>query len=93
MKRLLLICLMIGSAGVAGCGSDVRFSAVERDSITVGMSKADVEAKFGKPTTVIVSIGNQEAVQWVRGEGDSTSSINVSYVDGKVKEVIGTNLR
>jgi hypothetical protein len=77
-----------------GCGStDDRFSTAEKDAITTGMSKTDVEARLGKPTTTALVIGNSEAVQWVRGSESNPSSIAITFVDGKVKDVIATNLR
>ncbi len=86
---LSFLCIQFGYLNVI----DDRYSNDELKSIAVGMSRADVIAKFGEPTTTALVIGNSEAVQWVRGDDEDLSSIAVVFVDGKVKEVIGTNLR
>ncbi len=72
---------------------DDRFSVVDKNAIRVGMKRAEVEAKLGKPTTVILSMGNSDAVAWVRGEGEDLSSIAVTFGDGVVIEVAGSNLK
>ncbi len=73
--------------------ADDRFSTADLDAITVGMSKLEVETKLGTPTATILSIGNREVVQWKRGKKNQVSSISVSYEDGSVTVVDGSNLK
>lgn len=81
---------------VLGCSQsaiDDRFSTSDRDGITVGMSRADVEARLGKPTTTALSIGDMEVVQWTRGTEDQISSLVVGFEKSVVADVNGSNLR
>jgi hypothetical protein len=88
VKRWLLVLIL------CGCGvSDDRFSVAEKDAIKSGMSKDEVEKLLGKPTTTILSMGDQEAVQWTRGSDENVSSIAVNYSGGKVAQVNGSNLK
>jgi len=85
----LMLALFFGYTNVI----DDRYSVIEKNSIRVGMKRAEVEAKLGKPTTVILSMGKSDAVAWVRGDGKDLSSIAVTFADGVVTEVAGSNLK
>lgn len=90
MKRLTLILYLLAS----GCSSaDERFSLAEKDSVKIGMTKVEVEEQIGKPTTTIMSLPGVEVAQWTRGDEENVSSIAVSYGDGKVISVAGSNLK
>jgi phenylpyruvate tautomerase PptA (4-oxalocrotonate tautomerase family) len=80
---------------LAGCGTaDGRLTEAEKNSVKVGMTKAEVEQLLGPPTTTVIVIrGTAEAGQWVRGKDGQTSSIAVNYIDGQVSAVSGCNLK
>ncbi len=85
----LMLAIFFGYTNVI----DDRFTVEEKNSIRVGMKRAEVEAKLGNPTTVILSMGKNDAVAWVRGDGNDLSSIAVTFADGVVIEVAGSNLK
>jgi hypothetical protein len=78
---LVAFCLL-----VAGCSGN-KVTKENADKIKTGMTKAEVEAILGtgKAQAGAAGVGaNLEVVQW----GDPPKVITVTFLDGKVKQVL-----
>ena len=92
MRYVLLLLLLTGCSGAESVSSQ-PFSQQDLAQIKPGMTIAETEAILGKDYTIILAIGDQKACQWIKGEGDAVSSINVRFQNDKVQEVSSSNLK
>jgi hypothetical protein len=93
MRYLLSVFLLLSGCSGGVVGSSAQFTRQDMEQIKVGMTVSQTEAVLGNEYTTVMSIGNGKVCYWTMGEDDNVSSIIVTFTEGKVSEVAGTNLK
>ena len=70
-----------------------RFTTARMKSVKRGMPRSEVERILGRPRATVLTMQKEDIVTWVQGRAGDESSIIVTFVDNKVADVAGTNLR
>jgi outer membrane protein assembly factor BamE (lipoprotein component of BamABCDE complex) len=71
---------------IAGLPNDKKVSSAQYDSISNGMSKADVQKKLGKPFSMSYSsLGGQTSETWeFSGKGSLGANVTITFTNGTV---------